>query len=167
MGSGHLYDDQGITRGVLSCRSGKKIHEFIKGFHKKVYNEDFRSPKTDYQRFYDNIRGVWAEKIISLRRDTLITEFLSKHKLFELDDKRQISDEDKISLFSLHPSCEMCGCKFKTTHRNAEYHHKELYSKGGRTEKENIMVLCRNCHDLIHGRRKIEVPSEKELTLDE
>lgn len=144
----------------------KNIHEFIKGFHEKVYNEDFRSSKTDYQRFYDNIRGGWSERIIALRRDTLIKEFLSKHKVLELDDKRQIPEEEKIALFSLHPSCEMCGCKFKT-HKKAEYHHKELYSEGGRTKKENIMVLCRNCHDFIHGRKKIEPPSEKELTQEE
>lgn len=142
------------------------IHAFVKDFHEKVYDEDFRRSKPTYQRFYENVRGGWSEKIIALRRDTLIKEFLSKHNIPELDDKRQISDKDKISLFSIHPSCEMCDCKFKN-YKNAEYHHKDLYSKGGKTKKENIMLLCRKCHDLIHGRGKIEIPSEKDLSQDE
>ena len=144
----------------------ENIFTFINGFHQKVYDEDFRSSKPDYQRFYNNVRGGWSEKIIALRRDILIKEFLNKHIVLELDDKRQISNEDKIALFSQHSTCEMCGCKFNN-YKDAEYHHKELYSEGGETKKENIMVLCVNCHDLIHGRRKIEVPSEKELCLDE
>jgi hypothetical protein len=134
---------------------------FVQDFHGKVYNEDFRRSKTDYQRFYDNIRGGWAEKIVALRRDILIKEFLKKHKVLELDDKRQISDEEKIALFSSHSNCEMCSRKFRN-YREAEYHHKALYSEGGKTKQENIMVLCANCHDLIHGRRQIEPPTEKD-----
>ena len=113
---------------------------FVQDFHGKVYNEDFRRSKTDYQRFYDNVRGGWTEKIVALRRDILIKEFLNKHNVLELDDKRQISDEEKIAIFSVHPKCEMCSRKFKN-HKDAEYHHKELYSEGGKTKQENIMVL--------------------------
>ena len=143
-----------------------RVRAFIKDFHGKVYNEDFRRSKADYQRFYDNIRGGWSEKIITLRRDILIKEFLNKHKVPELDDKRQISDEEKIAIFADHSGCEMCKAAFKD-YRDAEYHHKELYSEGGKTKKDNIMVLCPDCHDLIHGRRKIESPTENELTEDE
>ena len=134
---------------------------FVQDFHGKVYNEDFRRSKSDYQRFYDNVRGGWTEKIVALRREILIKEFLNKYKVLELDDKRQISDEEKIALFSIHPTCEECSLKFKN-YWEAEYHHKELYSEGGKTKQENIMVLCPNCHDLIHGRRKIEPLLEKE-----
>ena len=57
-----------------------KVLAFVQDFHGKVYNEDFRRSKTDYQRFYDNVRGGWTEKIVALRRDILIKEFLNKHK---------------------------------------------------------------------------------------
>lgn len=140
----------------------QNVGAFVRDFHRKVYNEDFRRSKTDYQRFYDNIRGGWSEKIVALRRDTLIKEFLSKHKVPELDDKRQISDEDKLALFAVHSNCERCGCAFKE-YRDAEYHHRQLYSEGGKTTKQNIMVLCRSCHDFIHGRKQLESPSEKEI----
>lgn len=138
------------------------IRKFVGEFHGKIYDEDFRRSKTDYQRFYDNIRGGWSEKIIALRRDILVKEFLKKYLVSELADRRQISEEEKIQLFSRHQSCERCGDKLKN-YKEAEYHHKELYSEGGKTEKENIMVLCCDCHDLIHGKTKIEVPSEQEL----
>lgn len=142
------------------------VFAFIQDFHGKVYNEDFRRSKTYYQRFYDNVRGGWTEKIVALRRDILIKEFINKHNILELDDKRQISDEEKIALFSIHPTCEMCSLKFKN-HREAEYHHKDLYSEGGKTMQENIMVICSDCHDLIHGKRKIEPQSEQEAAQDE
>lgn len=143
------------------------IGAFVRGFHGKVYDEDFRKSKQDYQRFYDNIRGGWSEKIVALRRDTLIKEFLNKHKVLELDGKRQISDEDKIALFAAaHSSCERCGCAIKE-YRDAEYHHRQRYSDGGKATKKNIMVLCPSCHDLIHGRSKLESPSEKEIAEDD
>ena len=142
------------------------IHDFVEDFHGKIYNEDFRRSTVDYQRFYDNIRGGWNEKIVALRREILIKAFLNKHKLLELDDKRQISDEEKISIFSVRSNCEMCNLTFKN-YKEAEYHHKALYSEGGKTKQESIMVLCGDCHDLIHGRKTIEPPSEKDLSQDE
>jgi hypothetical protein len=142
------------------------IRAFVEDFHGKVYNEDFRRSKVDYQRFYDNVRGGWTEKIIALRRDILIKEFLSKHKVAELDDRRQISDEEKIAIFALRSKCEMCALEFKN-YREPEYHHMELYSEGGKTKPENIMVLCRECHERVHGPTKIELPPEKDLTQDE
>ena len=93
----------------------------------------------------------------------MVKGFLNRHKVAPFDDKRQISDEDKIALFSaVSRKCERCGLDLKN-YRKAQYHHKQLYSAGGKTKKDNIMVLCRDCHELIHGRRKIESPSEKEL----
>lgn len=142
------------------------IHDFIKGFHAKVYDEDFRRSNTYYQRFYDNIRGGWSEKIVALRRDILIREFLKKYEVLEKDDKRQISDEEKISLFVDHPLCESCGCELGN-YKKAEYHHEILYSAGGKTKKENIMVLCKKCHDRIHGRKEIDLPPQQEINNDE
>src|SRR5690606_37148373 len=72
----------------------ENIRNFIKSFHFKVYDESFRSSKANYQRFYHNVRGGWSEKILTIRKQILIDEFLKSHGLPELDDKRQINDED-------------------------------------------------------------------------
>ena len=53
--------------------------------HLKVYSEDFRKSKPNYQRFYDRVRGGWSEKLIAARRDILVEEFLLKQPLRQLD----------------------------------------------------------------------------------
>ena len=140
----------------------KIIQDFIIEFHSKVYSKDFRKSKVNYQRFHENVRGGWSEKIIALRRDILIREFLRKNTLSELDDKRQITDEEKLSIFANRRNCELCNLVFKD-YKEAEYHHKERYADGGKTEVENIMILCSKCHDKIHGNFEIEVPTEEEI----
>lgn len=142
----------------------QNLREFIKSFHSKVYDESFRSSKSNYQRFYDNVRGGWSEKILTLRKKILIDEFLAKYNVSELDDRRQINDEEKISAFSqADGKCEYPNCEivFKD-YKEAEYHHKEMYANGGKSELDNIMVLCTKCHDKIHGKERIEPESEEE-----
>ena len=144
----------------------ENIRKYIESFHSKVYSEDFRSSNQNYQRFYDNVRGGWSEKIIALRRDILMNDFLNKNKLPELSDRRQISDEEKISAYAKTPYCTMCRKRFKD-YKAAEYHHIDLYSKGGPTELNNISVLCRECHNKIHGKGEIMLPSEEDIIEDE
>jgi hypothetical protein len=144
--------------------SGKEeiIGKFIIDFHSKVYSEVFRDSNTTYQRFYNNVRGGWSETIIALRRDILIKEFLLKNPLIELDEKRQITDEDKISVFALHKKCQRCDKPFKD-YKDAEYHHKDRHTDGGKSVTKNIMILCASCHDIIHGTSEIIVPTEEEI----
>jgi len=142
----------------------ENLRTFIKSFHSKVYDESFRSSKANYQRFYDNVRGGWSEKILTLRKKILIDEFLAKYNVSELDDRRQINDEEKITAFGkANGHCEYpnCGIEFKD-YKEAEYHHKEMYSEGGKSELKNIMVLCTKCHDKIHGKEHVEMELEEE-----
>lgn len=138
------------------------ISKFIRQFHSLVYDEDFRTSNRNYQRFYDNIRGGWSEKIITLRKTILIQEFLKSYEIDELDDKRQLTDEEKIAAFSKQSICEVCGYIFKD-YKEAEYHHKIKYVEGGRTRIDNIKVLCVKCHKTIHGKEDIELPPENEI----
>lgn len=142
------------------------IRKFIEDFHSKVYSEDFRNSNINYQRFYDNVRGGWSEKIITLRRNILIQGFIKKHNLEELDEKRQISDEDKIAAFGRQSTCELCGKSFKD-YKEPEYHHKIRHADGGKADIENISVICDKCHDRVHGKEKIELPTESEVTEEE
>lgn len=128
----------------------KLIKNFIYNFHNKVYNEDFRQSNQNYQRFYDNARGGWSEKIIALRKKILISEFLKKHNISEKDEKRQITDEEKIAIFAENSKCQMCKKQFKD-YKEPEYHHKKMYALGGKSKIDNIMVLCTECHNKIHN----------------
>lgn len=141
----------------------EKLSNFIKSFHSKVYDESFRSSKPNYQRFYDNVRGGWSESIITLRRKILIEEFLDKYDLKELDDKRQLSDEEKIHVFGIYNGiCQYPGCgKSFKDYKEPEYHHKEKYAEGGKTELDNIIIVCPECHDKLHGKDHVTVESDE------
>ena len=43
--------------------------------------------------------------------------------------------------------CTMCGCPAE------EVHHKVPRSKGGKNESGNLVVLCRECHEMLHRKR--------------
>ena len=126
------------------------IRKFIEDFHSRVYSEDWRTSDIQLQRFYDNVRGGWSERLNENRKNTLKEYMLDELKLEELDDNRQISDNEKIQAYAnANKCCEKCGKQFKDF-KEPEYHHINLYINGGKTELENIMVLCRECHDEIH-----------------
>ena len=128
----------------------EEIQDFVKSFHGKVYSEDWRLSDSDYQKFYENVRGGWSEKIISLRRDILMKHCLAKLKPTELCDKRQISDEEKAAVFEeRNRLCECCSKEFKDF-REPEYHHIKHFSMGGSTKPSNIKMLCSDCHKKTH-----------------
>lgn len=132
------------------------IAKFIENFHSRVYNEDWRTSDIELQRFYDNARGGWAERLNINRRDTMKEYMIEELQLKPLDINRQISEEDKIKAYgNANGCCEKCGKKFKD-YKEAEYHHIQLYSDGGSTTIENIMVLCKNCHDDIHRNKPVD-----------
>lgn len=134
-----------------------EIKDFVEGFHQKVYDSDWRASSTDIQKFYDNVRGGWSEKIITLRADILTKHCLDKVKPQQLDDKRQIDDAQKLKIYcDRGKCCEHCQKKFGN-HREPEYHHIERYADGGPTDPANIEMLCRACHQKAHGKADIAV----------
>lgn len=143
----------------------QNIRKFIENFHGKIYSESFRSSNPDYQKFYDNVRGGWSERIIALRRNILIKKFLEIYSVTE-KAKRQIDDEEKITCFAKHPECQMCDKKFKD-YKEPEYHHKTMYAFGGKSEIDNTMVLCTECHDKIHRAKKIPPPTDENEIIEE
>lgn len=151
-----------LMKGYVLVGHEDQIRNFIVKFHSKIYSEDHRNSNPSYQKFYDNARGGWGERLIELRRSIIIKEFFSKHKIQEKDETRQINEEDKIATFDKYEGiCQGCSKKFKD-YGEPDYHHKELYSMGGRTSVENIIILCNNCHHKIHGTDKVKLTNEDE-----
>lgn len=131
----------------------QEIQEFAKLIHGKVYSEKWRGSDRDIQRLYENVRGGWSEKIISLRREILVKLFIKKNNPTELDAHRQISDEEKIAVYEDRGGrCERCSLEFKDHKDGQEYHHIERYADGGETSVENIEMLCVECHKKAHGK---------------
>lgn len=144
-----------------------KIRKFVEDFHSRVYNEDWRTSDIKLQRFYDNARGGWSERLNENRKNTMKEYMIEELKLTPLDINRQITDEEKITAYAkANNCCEKCGKRFKD-YKEAEYHHIELYSNGGKTEIDNIMVLCTKCHDDIHRNKPLDAPIAEEDFDDE
>lgn len=125
------------------------IRKFCTNFFNNVYNEDFRHSNYIYNKYYDISRGGWSENLITLRQKLLVDEFLKKYKVLDLDVARQITEADKSILFEKHPYCERCKKKFEF-YNEPEYHHIKRYADGGKRE-DNIEILCKECHDIIHS----------------
>ena len=52
--------------------------------------------------------------------------------------------------------CRRCGAapvSRETYHRGFEYHHVKHRSEGGEDSAENVILLCRECHTLLHRNR--------------
>ena len=54
------------------------------------------------------------------------------------------AEKDKVDKSS-GLKCAWCGVNMK------ERHHIDLYSDGGSNEAENLILLCPNCHTLVHA----------------
>ncbi len=130
----------------------KDVKKFIVNFASNVYDEDMRQSNIMYNKFYDNVRGGWSEKNQMLRKNYLINNFIEKYKIIEKDNKRQISDAEKMVIFNKHPYCDMCKKKFNS-YNEPEYHHIVRYTDGGASEEDNIQILCKECHDIMHGKK--------------
>lgn len=134
----------------------EEIRNFVTLFVANVYDEDMRKSNIMYNRYYDNVRGGWSEKNQMMRKNYLINEFVKKYNITELDNQRQITDEEKMVIFSKHPYCDRCKKHFDN-YNDVEYHHIIRYADGGTTELNNMQILCTNCHDIIHGKKVEDV----------
>ena len=55
-----------------------------------------------------------------------------------------------------HPKCECC-----LVADSSEVHHIIPICEGGKHTKENVMAVCRDCHDKIHKRMREEKNDSK------
>lgn len=151
-----------LLKGYVLSGGEDEIRDFVVKFHSKIYTEDHRNSNPNYQKFYDNARGGWSERLIDLRRSIILKEFLDKNKIKEKDGNRQINEVDKIAVFNKQNGiCQDCGKKFKD-YGEPDYHHKEMYSLGGETSVDNIIILCKDCHHKIHGSEKVVLTDKEE-----
>jgi len=47
--------------------------------------------------------------------------------------------------------CEICGRAGRVDHGNFDIHHIKPRSQGGGDNIENLVLLCRKCHELAHS----------------
>lgn len=73
-----------------------------------------------------------------------------KKEVSELTSRRK--DYDKHEIFRLyHNSCAVCGfTEPRIDGGGNQVHHLDYVCNGGTGEKDNLILLCPNCHMLVH-----------------
>jgi hypothetical protein len=92
-------------------------------------------------------RGTTSQANIKLRYQIVLRRFLDKYNPSRLDEKRLFTDDQKIAIFRRdRERCQVCHRKLSFGHPGTHFHHKDRYIEGGRTEIDNGILVCRDCH---------------------
>ena len=60
--------------------------------------------------------------------------------------------EVRIRFMRVHPICQRCAGRGRTTAASLVHHIKPINEGGARYETKNLMSLCNDCHEVIHGK---------------
>lgn len=98
-------------------------------------------------------KGTNSQSSIKFRYEVILKRFLDKYNPARLDENRLFTDDQKIAIFRRdHEECQVCGKKLTFGDSDTQFHHKDKYTGGGRTEIDNGLLVCRDCHlNRIHG----------------
>ncbi|MBA7509711.1 hypothetical protein ES705_01675 [subsurface metagenome] len=98
-------------------------------------------------------KGTTSQSNIKLRYNLILKRFLDKYNPVRLDENRLFTEEQKTIIFRRDKEkCQVCGKKLTFGNPNTQFHHKDRYIEGGRTEIDKGLLVCRDCHlNKIHG----------------
>jgi hypothetical protein len=98
-------------------------------------------------------RATNSEKNIRARHEIILKHFLHNYNPPKLDEQRLFNEKQRITIFRRdNEKCKVCGAKLTFGDSNTHYHHKIKYSKGGETNIENGVLVCKDCHlRILHG----------------
>lgn len=60
----------------------------------------------------------------------------------------------RLRYLNRHPLCERCMSQGSTTLAGVVHHKVPISDGGARLDARNLMAVCRECHEIIHGRKK-------------
>jgi hypothetical protein len=144
----------------------------------KCYSRHRSLHREEYPNYYKPKR-IWAAT--TLTENTLRDEYINKRmrildiaekhetsyslvqkrlKKFGISESRGRYSLNKSEAFwsrtmnkSLNHTCQICGWN----KANCDIHHKIGRSNGGKWEKDNLILVCPNCHRLLH-KNKSKLP---------
>jgi hypothetical protein len=133
----------------------KQLKKFFIEFYNKVYDTP-KGKDSGLYDFYDAATsGTTSQKNIQTRFDVMLKKLTRAVKLVKLDENRIFTHDQKLKIFrKFDEKCQKCGKKLVFNDAQTHYHHKDLYSQGGKTEVSKGVLLCADCHlKKIHGSR--------------
>jgi len=129
------------------------LKTFFTNFYQSVINSS-TSKDSELIRFNLAIsKGTTSQSNIKLRYDTILKRFLSEYTPIMLDENRLFTEEQRITIFRRDGGkCQKCGRELIYSDPNTHFHHKDRYIEGGKTDIENGLLVCKECHlHKIHG----------------
>jgi hypothetical protein len=79
-----------------------------------------------------------------LKKERVIKNYAHKERLIEPALYRKLKAKKK---------CDQCGTKFSG--RIPRIHHKIAHEVGGSNTEENLMAVCKRCHDKLDGEQEM------------
>lgn len=131
------------------------LKEFFTEFYQKVVNSSTTDDKELINFNFAISKGTTSQSNIKLRYDIILKRFLNRYNPVRLDENRLFTDDQKIAIFRRdQEKCQVCGKKLTFGNPDTQFHHKDKYIEGGRTEIDKGLLVCRDCHlNKIHGAR--------------
>jgi hypothetical protein len=85
-------------------------------------------------------KALHRRQLAAARCDAILQKDGKRSKTIRPKTRRQVLERD-------HYRCATRGCK---SSRGLQIHHKNERNQGGSHEAENLITLCRSCHEMMH-----------------
>lgn len=82
--------------------------------------------------------GIMHKIFKEMKRDRVIKNYEAKHRFIAPEIYKKLKSKKKCM-----------RCKKKFSGRIPEVHHVVPVCKGGSSTEENLMALCKKCHDIL------------------
>lgn len=131
-----------------------KLRDFFVKFYKEVASSA-QGPDTQLRSFSDGLSKKTNDRsTIQLRHDIILKSCLGTLNLKRLDENRLFTRRQKIIIFRRdNEKCQRCGKKLTFGNPDTQFHHKDEYTKGGKTDIAKGLLVCKSCHlNKIHGK---------------
>ncbi len=123
------------------------LTEFFTEFYQNIVNSSSIGDKELIDFNIAISKGTTSQSNIKLRYDIVLKRFLEKYNPARLDENRLFTDDQKIAIFRRdQEKCQRCSKKLIFGNPETQFHHKDKYIEGGRTEIDKGLLVCRDCH---------------------
>lgn len=144
----------------LSKIMKRKVDNYVRG--EKHYSWKGGTPKARCLECKNEFEGVWGNpnKFCSVKCGSTYYGRFKRGENNRFWKGGEINWKNKRYLYSssewiklrkdmiTESGCVICG---NTKHEDLHIHHKIKYRLGGSNERDNLIVLCKNCHAQLHG----------------
>ncbi len=140
-----------LTSYLLTYYSMKSqrdnLKDFFIDFYQKVADSTNNNDKKLMRFNIAASKSTTSQTNIKLRHEIILDRYLNKYRPKRLDENRLFTKEQKLAIFRRDKGrCRECDKKLRYGDKKTHYHHLDRYIEGGKTETDNGMLVCRNCH---------------------